>query len=110
LAPVQWLFNQAAHAAVSGGFFRLASLSEKLRRQKKSLGYLHRTFGSVATGPPDSFPGWAEAGRGVVAVADAALHRRILREAERLMRASPEIVETQGIGADTTTRIKRGLQ
>jgi hypothetical protein len=71
----------------------------------------HLDLRCLARVPPsaDWFPAWAEAGRGVVAVADAALQRRILREAELLMQASPEIVETRGIGADTTTRIKRRL-
>jgi hypothetical protein len=46
-------------------------------------------------------PGWDEPGHGVVAVADAATKDRILREAERLTRSSPEIIEIRGITSHT---------
>ena len=48
---------------------------------------------------PEWFPDWNKPGRGVIAVADPTLGNRILREAERLTKSSPEIIEIRGIGA-----------
>jgi len=48
---------------------------------------------------PDWLPGWDEPGRGVVAVANATIKERIMREAERLARSSPEIIDIRGIGS-----------
>jgi hypothetical protein len=56
---------------------------------------------------PIWFPDWNEPGRGLVAVASAEVKERILREAERLVKSSPEIIEVRGIGGHTTTTTKR---
>jgi hypothetical protein len=45
----------------------------------------------------DWFPDWNAPGQGVVAVADAAVKERVLREAERLARSSPDIIEIRGV-------------
>lgn len=47
----------------------------------------------------DWFPDWNAPGHGVVAVADEAVKERVLREAERLAKSSPEIVEIRGVSA-----------
>lgn len=43
------------------------------------------------------FPDWAQPNRGIVAIADKAVQKRILREAERLSASSPEIIEVRGV-------------
>jgi hypothetical protein len=53
---------------------------------------------------PDWFPDWDAPGLGVVAVADAAVRERVLREAERLAKSSPEIVEIRGVNTGTGRR------
>ena len=45
----------------------------------------------------DWFPDWNASDQGVVAIADAAVKERILREAERLARSGPDIIEIRGI-------------
>ncbi len=44
-------------------------------------------------------PGWDDADRGIVAIAPRVIRDRILHEAERLAKPSPEIVEIRGIGS-----------
>lgn len=45
----------------------------------------------------DWFPDWNTPDQGVVAIADAAVKERVLREAERLARSSPDIIEIRGV-------------
>jgi hypothetical protein len=45
------------------------------------------------------FPDWDQPGHGVIAIADKTVQNRILREAERLVRSSPEIIEVRGVGS-----------
>lgn len=46
---------------------------------------------------PDWFPDWNTPSRGVIAVAGEAVRKRVLREAERLAKSSPEIAEIRGV-------------
>jgi hypothetical protein len=48
---------------------------------------------------PDWFPDWNAPDHGVVAIADEAVRERVLREAERLVKSSPEIVEIRGVSS-----------
>jgi hypothetical protein len=59
----------------------------------------HIDLRCLARVPPSPlwFPDWNRPGRGVVAVAGRAVKERILREAERLAKSSPEIVEIRGV-------------
>jgi hypothetical protein len=53
---------------------------------------------------PDWFPDWHAPGHGVVAVAGRAVRDRVLSEAERLAKSSPEIVEIRGVGSRARRR------
>lgn len=53
---------------------------------------------------PDWFPDWHAPGHGVVGVAGRALRERVLRDAERLAKSSPEIVEIRGVSSPVRRR------
>ena len=61
----------------------------------------HIDLRCLARVPPSPlwFPEWDAPGQGIVAIASRAVRQRILREAERLARSSPEIVEIRGVSA-----------
>jgi len=47
---------------------------------------------------PDSFPDRNTRGQGIIAIADEPVKEYVLREAERLAKSSPEIVEIRSVG------------
>lgn len=66
----------------------------------------HLDLRCLARLPPSAewFPKWEESGHGVVAMADPGIRSRILREAERLVRSSPGIIEIRGVARPAAPR------
>jgi hypothetical protein len=73
------------------------SATEAARLNQRSFHIDPRCLARV---PPSSdwLPDWDTPDHGVVAVADEGVKERVLREAERLAKSSPEIVEIRGVG------------
>ncbi len=80
--------------------------AEAVRLNQRPFHIDLRCLARIPPGPA-WLPDWDKPDRGVVAVAPASLRNRILREAQRLARSSPEIIEVRGIGSRAPGRTLR---